>query len=195
MVTTVICIIHKRNTEEKAAPDQTEDQEGNTTDQEPPSAPTEEEEVERIIRRYQTWIVSRRLMRRKWQGLRHLNRAMSLFLDRFRKGIRDSHAHVRTFFAQMYIRGRSVYPRIRLEDVQKQKRCDSSRPLAAASDRECLELAHVVPNSKSSMTNVRIHATYTSKRRPQYLDAITGGFLQSTRCVRWHFCWSYQSMK
>lgn len=93
--------------------------------------------------------------------------------------VRDSHAHVRTFFAQMYIRGRSVYPIIRLEDVQKQKRCDASRPLAAASDRECLELAHVVPNSKSSMTNVRIHATYTSKRRPQYLDAITGGFLQS----------------
>ena len=65
MVTAVICIIHKQNTEEKAAPDQTEDQEGNTTDQEPPSAPTAEEEVERIIRRYQTWIVLRRLMRRK----------------------------------------------------------------------------------------------------------------------------------
>jgi len=72
-----------------------------------------------------------------------------------------------------------ITTRIRLEDVQKQKRCDSSRPLAAASDQECLELAHVVPNSKSSMTNVRFHATYTSKRRPQYLDAITGGFLQS----------------
>lgn len=72
-----------------------------------------------------------------------------------------------------------ITTRIRLEDVQKQKRCDSSRPLAAVSDQECLELAHVVPNSKSSMTNVRFHATYTSKRRPQYLDAITGGFLQS----------------
>lgn len=33
MVTAVICIIHKQNTEEKAAPDQIEDQEGNTTDQ------------------------------------------------------------------------------------------------------------------------------------------------------------------